>query len=79
MPQVNNLCTLTLKNTAHDIDGSIVPIKKTGGCNQPYGYGSVGIHTGIALIDLFWIAKVKLLACRLTIVSLTIGLKGQKA
>ena len=34
MTQMNNFCAFTLHNSAHNINGSIMTIKKTGGSNN---------------------------------------------
>ena len=34
--EMDDLGTLTLQDPSHDVNGRIVAIKKTGGCDQPY-------------------------------------------
>lgn len=45
--QVDDLRTLALQNTPHDIDGGIVAVKQTGGGNNSYFFGNRFVHTGL--------------------------------
>jgi hypothetical protein len=45
VPQVNDFGTLRLQNPAHDVDGGIVPVEKTGGGHKSHRCAVQGVQT----------------------------------